>query len=75
MNNTYDALNTLCDDAVDVLVDIVRSLEAEKKENIAQGLSGHACIGQYKPPTYEHARVFWMCQPVLVKLTLALALE
>ena len=72
MNDADDALNTFCHYVVDVLADIVHSLEAEKKANIAQGLSGHASIGQYEPPTYEHARVFWMCQPVLVKLTLAL---
>jgi len=72
MNDADDALNTFCHYVVDVLADIVHSLEAEKKANIAQGLSGHASIGQYEPPTYEHACVFWMCQPVLVKLTLAL---
>ena len=69
MNKADDATSTFCCYVVEVLVDIVRSLEAEKK---AIGLSGHASIGQYEPPTYEHARVFWMCRPVLVKLKLAL---
>jgi hypothetical protein len=72
MNVAGDALNTFCDDAVEMLTDIVYSLEEQKKAKIAQRLSGHASIGQYEPPTYEHACVFWMCQPVLVKLTLAL---
>ena len=72
MNKADDALNTFCDDVVYVLADIVHSLEAKKKANIAQGFSGHASIGQYEPPTYKHARVFWMFREVLVKLTLAL---